>query len=257
MKVLASDLDRTLLPNGEWPLEQNSIEEFNKLVKKNQVVLIYVTGRSLALAQQGIQEHNFIEPEIFITDVGAKIWKKQQNKWTEDKDWQEHIKKEHPCWNIEKIKEKIKQVPGVIRQEEKNNSLFKQSYYAQNKEQVEQVKELLKGEFDEHIIDSFDPTIQQELIDIMPKRLSKLSAIQFTQKKLRITNKDIIYCGDSGNDIEALKYYQGVLVRNADNQLLQAIKDNPNIFFAQENEQGNGYYVNGVIQGAYHFRIFL
>ena len=44
MKILATDLDRTLLPNGSWPEDPDAIDLFNKLTEQHSVHVDYVTG---------------------------------------------------------------------------------------------------------------------------------------------------------------------------------------------------------------------
>ena len=76
--------------------------------------------------------------------------------------------------------------------------------------------------------------------------------------------KDIVFCGDSGNDIFPLTAgFCGVLVRNADNQLVENVKkamgENPDlkVYFAKGDFMGlTGYYTSGVIEGAYHYGVF-
>ena len=57
MKILATDLDRTLLPNGSWPPDPGAIDLFNELTEKHDVLDVYVTGRNLALTQKAIKEY--------------------------------------------------------------------------------------------------------------------------------------------------------------------------------------------------------
>jgi len=73
-----------------------------------------------------------------------------------------------------------------------------------------------------------------------------------------------VFCGDSGNDIFPLTAgFSGVLVRNADEQLVENVQEamakNPDlrVYFAQGNFRGlNGNYTSGVIEGAYHYGLF-
>jgi len=44
MKILATDLDRTLLPNGSWENDSEAISLFNELTEKHGVHVVYVTG---------------------------------------------------------------------------------------------------------------------------------------------------------------------------------------------------------------------
>ena len=56
MKILATDLDRTLLPNGSWKADGQAIELFNELTVKHDVLVVYVTGRNLNLTENAIRE---------------------------------------------------------------------------------------------------------------------------------------------------------------------------------------------------------
>ena len=75
---------------------------------------------------------------------------------------------------------------------------------------------------------------------------------------------NVVFCGDSGNDVFPLTAgFSGVLVRNADDQLVanvrQASDKNPKIrvYYAKGCFKDlNGYYTSGVIEGAYHYGIF-
>ena len=81
MRILATDLDRTLLPNGSWTTDPGAIELFNELTEKNDVHVVYVTGRNLNLAEEAIREYGIRYPHILIGDVGTSIRKYQQGEW--------------------------------------------------------------------------------------------------------------------------------------------------------------------------------
>ena len=74
----------------------------------------------------------------------------------------------------------------------------------------------------------------------------------------------MVFCGDSGNDIFPLTAgFSGVLVRNADEQLVknvrEAMAENPEIraYFAKGGFMGlNGYYTSGVLEGAAYYGLF-
>ena len=64
MKILATDLDRTLLPNGSWKADDQAIDLFNSLTEKQGVLVVYVTGRNLALTENAIQDYGVRYPEV-------------------------------------------------------------------------------------------------------------------------------------------------------------------------------------------------
>ena len=75
MKILATDLDRTLLPNGSWEYDRDAIDMFNELTDKHDVLVVYVTGRNLDLTEKAIREFGVRYPDVLCGDVGTSIRK--------------------------------------------------------------------------------------------------------------------------------------------------------------------------------------
>jgi hydroxymethylpyrimidine pyrophosphatase-like HAD family hydrolase len=75
MKILATDLDRTLLPNGSWESDPGAIELFNELTQERDVLVVYVTGRNLELTEDAIKEFGVRYPDVLVGDVGTSIRK--------------------------------------------------------------------------------------------------------------------------------------------------------------------------------------
>ncbi len=79
-----------------------------------------------------------------------------------------------------------------------------------------------------------------------------------------VPRSDVVYCGDSGNDIFPLTAgFRGIVVRNADRQLVEslhsAMEEKPElvVYFARGDFMGlNGNYTSGVIEGCYHYGLF-
>ena len=98
----------------------------------------------------------------------------------------------------------------------------------------------------------------------MPASATKKAALEYVAEEFHVEKKDIVFCGDSGNDIIPLTAgFCGVLVKNADDQLVEnlkkAMKENPDlkVYFAEGGLKGlKGYYTSGVIEGAYHYGVF-
>ena len=267
MKILATDLDRTLLPNGSWEPDKDAISRFNKLTEGNDIIVVYVTGRNLALTENAINEYGVRYPDILCGDVGTTIRKYENGKWKFDKGWVEHVKKGSPKWDASAIKKSIIEVNGLKEQEPEHQNQFKQSYYVDTdkKESIFNIiKSRVNGKFDEVIIYSFDPENGKGLLDILPDSATKQTALEYVAKSYNTKKEEVVFCGDSGNDILPLTAgFSGVLVKNADAQLVENVKKamnkNPSIkvYFAKGNFKGlNGYYSSGVIEGAYHYGLF-
>ena len=267
MKILATDLDRTLLPNGRWECDESAIPLFNELTEKHDTLVVYVTGRNLNLTETAIQQYGVRHPNFLCGDVGTTIRKFENGEWHDDEGWVAHVKRSSPRWDAAGIKRAVAEVEGMREQEDEHQNQFKQSYYVEheNKDEVlRQVDALVKDKFDEVIIYSFDSLDGKGLLDFLPSSATKLTSLEYVAEAFSVAKEEVVFCGDSGNDIFPLTAgFRGVLVRNADDQLVENVKEamerNPSLkaYFAKGNFKGlNGYYTSGVIEGAYHYGIF-
>ncbi|MBT8429685.1 MAG: HAD family hydrolase [Gammaproteobacteria bacterium] len=267
MKILATDLDRTLLPNGSWPPDPGAIDLFNELTQRHDVLVVYVTGRNLNLAENAIREYGIRHPHVLIGDVGTSIRKYENGNWTSHDGWDAHVKQTSPRWDAQAVRSAVTDVDGLAEQEREHCGPFKQSYYVDHERKeaiLEMVDELAKGKFDEVIVYSFDSQSGQGLLDFLPHSATKQTALEYVAEEYGVNKADVVFCGDSGNDVFPLTAgFSGVLVRNADDQLVasvkQAIDENPalSVYFAKGGFNGlSGYYTSGVIEGAYHYGVF-
>jgi len=267
MKILATDLDRTLLPNGRWQADAEAIELFNALTEQAGVLVVYVTGRNLALTEDAIRKYGVRYPDILCGDVGTSIRKHENGAWRLDDGWVAHVRRASPAWDAAAVREAVSGIDGMREQEEEHLNQFKQSYYVEHDKNAsvrKKVDELVKGRFDEVIVYSFDSQDGKGLLDFLPASATKQTALEYVAEAVGAAREDVVFCGDSGNDIFPLTAgFCGVLVRNADDQLVENVKQamdaNPNLkaYFAKGGFKGlNGYYTSGVIEGAYHYGLF-
>ena len=54
--LLCADMDRTLIPNGNQTESPRAMERFRQLSDRQEVTLVYVTGRHRELIEQAIAE---------------------------------------------------------------------------------------------------------------------------------------------------------------------------------------------------------
>ncbi len=267
MRILATDLDRTLLPNGSWPADPGAIALFNELTERHGVLVVYVTGRNLNLAESAIKQYGIRYPHVLIGDVGTSIRKYEQGDWKTHEGWEAHVQRTSPRWNAGAVRSAVAGVDGLAEQESEHCSRFKQSYYVdhdRNDAVLKVVDERIKGRFDEVIVYSYDSQSGKGLLDFLPQCATKQTALEYVADGLGLEKSEVVFCGDSGNDVFPLTAgFSGVLVRNADEQLVAEVKQaayaNPalNVYFAKGGFKGlNGYYASGVIEGAYHYGIF-
>jgi sucrose-6F-phosphate phosphohydrolase len=267
MKILATDLDRTLLPNGKWEGDSGAIELFNQLTEKHDVLVIYVTGRNLQLTEGAIKEYGVRYPHVLVGDVGTTIRKFADGDWSFDEGWIAHVKRASPRWDAGEIRDALAGVDGLREQESVHQNQLKQSYYVEHDRRADilrRVEELVKDKFDEVLVYSFDSANGNGLLDCLPDSATKQTGLEYVCEEYGSPIGDAVFCGDSGNDIFPLTAgFSGVLVRNADEQLVQDVKaamaENPDlkVYFAKGDFKGlNGYYTSGVIEGAYYYGVF-
>jgi sucrose-6-phosphatase len=266
MKILATDLDRTLLPNGSWPADPGAIEMFNELTARHNVLVVYVTGRNLALSEEAISRYGIRHPHVLIGDVGTSIRKYTPKGWEADSGWDAHVKRTSPKWDAEAVREAVSGVDGLVEQERVHCGPFKQSYYVDhdNREAILAVVDVrVKGKYDEVIIYSYDSQSGDGLLDFLPQSATKQTALEYIAREYNAGRDDVVFCGDSGNDIQPLTAgFCGVMVRNADDQLVANVKaallKNPDlrIYHASGFDKLSGYYTSGVIEGANHYGLF-
>lgn len=267
MKILATDMDRTLLPNGHWEPDPNAIDLFNGLTREHGILVVYVTGRNLALTEAAVAEFGVRPPDILIGDVGTSIRKHDNGEWRFDQGWTEHVRMASPRWDAKAIRRAVDGIGGLTEQEAEHQNPFKQSYYVDHacrEEILAAISDRVEGRFDEVAVYSYDSVADTGLVDFLPDSATKQTALEYVAREHGCPLGEVVFCGDSGNDIFPLTAgFSGVLVRNADEQLVEnvraAMAENPAIraYFAKGGFMGlNGYYTSGVLEGAAYYGLF-
>ncbi|MBT8466236.1 MAG: HAD-IIB family hydrolase [Myxococcales bacterium] len=267
MKILATDLDRTLLPNGRWEPDPQAIELFNQLTVEHDTFVVYVTGRNLDLTEKAIEEYGVRHPDVLCGDVGTTIRRYEEGRWKPDPGWDAHVRRMSPRWDAAAIRDAVANIDGLREQESEHQNPFKQSYYVEHDKKdavLEAVDDRVKGKFDEVIVYSFDSADGKGLLDFLPASATKQTALEYVAAAQGCPKGEVVFCGDSGNDIFPLTAgFRGVLVRNADEQLVANVKEAQErnsaltVYFAKGGVRGlSGYYTSGVIEGAYHYGVF-
>ena len=224
-------------------------------------------GGTLTWPSRRFEEYGIRYPHVLIGDVGTSIRKYEQGNWTPYGGWEAYVKQTSPRWDAQAVRAAVTSVDGLAEQEREHCSPFKQSYYVdhdRNEAVLNAVDELIKAKFDEVIVYSFDSQSGQGLLDFLPQSATKQTALEYVAEEHGVDKADVVFCGDSGNDIFPLTAgFSGVLVRNADNQLVSNVKQatdaNPElrVYFAMGGFKGlSGFYTSGVIEGAYHYGVF-
>lgn len=272
MKLLCTDLDRTLVPNGEQPESPLARPVLWHLLRSNGLALAYVSGRDLTRVLSAINEFDLQQPDVIVADVGTSIYVGIDSSWQLQEEWQSQIGKDWNGLDSDGIRASLVSFNELEDQEEDRQTRFKRSYYLPR----ELDATVLKQRLDEHLkglgvqaslVFSDDPEKGVQLLDVLPRHATKIDAIRHVQKMLDIDNELTLFSGDSGNDVTALaSSFPSVTVKNADAPTREAVK----LLAAQNGTESssfqaegalplagdhelNGNYAAGIVEGLLHF----
>lgn len=261
--LLATDLDRTLLPNGAQPESPAARQRFRRLAARPEVRLAYVTGRHLELVEAAIAEYELPRPDFVIADVGASLYEIDVHDWRQVQDWQQTIALDWGGRSHAELAAMMDEIPGLRLQEAARQGACKLSYYAPP---LVDPAELLSGirlrlepsGARVNLVWSIDETTATGLLDVLPASAGKRHALEFLGARLGITLNRTVFAGDSGNDMEVLvSRIPSVLVANAQESVRAeavAHADLAKLYLARGGLLGmNGNYSAGILEGVVHF----
>lgn len=260
--LLCTDLDRTLIPNGAQPESPAAGARFAQLAGREDVTLVYVTGRHRALIEQAIAEYNLPQAAYAIADVGATIYQLGASGWQQWHEWDEHIAPDWCNLTHDDLYKMLSVFPALKLQESEKQGLYKLSFYVPPDTDTQALITemdilLLQAGVSANLIWSIDEAAATGLLDVLPARAGKLNALRFLMQKLDVARGSTIFAGDSGNDLDVLlSDIPAVLVANAaadvKQQAAQAACDV--LYIAQGGYLGmNGNYAGGILEGVAHY----
>jgi len=264
--IIACDLDRTLLPNGEEP-DDNSLRRLYSYLTGIDHTLVYATGRNLAMMESAYLEYDLKIPDYLIASVGTMVYKREDDGLVLDPHWITHVYKHHPAWNREVIVSALKNTEYLSLQESGVQNEFKISFYASVSTEEKRVRSDIEYALQNiegiEIIYSIDPNKNIGLVDILPTAATKLTALEYIRTSLKKEKDDVLYAGDSGNDILPLTYgYKAVLVKNAREEVKEEVlritrekNHSDRLYVATGSESEHGNYASGVMEGIQYFSI--
>lgn len=262
--LLCTDLDRTLLPNGTEPESALARPLIQALSARDDICLAYVSGRDRGLVQQAIAEYQIPVPAFVIADVGTTVYQIEAGQWRPCPNWQRIIAPDWNGYDHAGLLQLLADMSALRLQEASKQGCFKLSYYTPM--DIDQGALLAAIEqrlrplaIQASLIWSIDEAAAVGLLDVLPRRATKLGAIRFLMRQEGFSARQTVFAGDSGNDLPVLvSGLQSILVRNATpdvrRQALAALADMSTLYQARGGFLGmNGHYGAGILEGLAHF----
>ncbi len=235
MLLLATDLDGTFI-GGKSAHKQ----QLYRLVReRNDIRLVFVTGRGLETVIPLLKDPVIPHPDYIICDVGATVVNgmtmeaiQPLQAGTEEK-WPGRIA----------IRNKLKKVKGLKWQEVPQSRRC--SYYYDDTMDFELLNKIATSLGCDVLVSA------GKYVDILPAGVNKGSTLQQLVKLLQVQPEHILVAGDTLNDLSLYETgYKGVVVGQAEQALLDATADMPQVF--QAGQPGCG----GILESLAHFHEF-
>lgn len=257
-KLFVSDIDNTLIPQLDKQ-DPRVLEEFGNLLRQHDITFAYASGRHLQLILDSIAQEHLPVPDYIISNVGTMIHSHSNGDWQIEKAYDDLLSQQWHSLRGIQIHNLLTDISYLERQEPEVQFDFKQSYYVDTSVPDSQVVDDVEKALKQHHIQakvmySVDQVKKIGLVDVLPARSGKDGALMYLADKFAMRPADVVFAGDSGNDITALSCgAKGILVANAREQVKEILKKvlqekhlREQVYFSKAK------YVAGVVEGLKH-----
>lgn len=226
--VLATDLDGTLIPLDNDATNRRDLARLRSHFASSDYTLVFVTGRHLQSAQQAITEFDLPAPDWIICDVGTTICQSDgSGGFRSVEGYESQLTRLTESLSLEAVRTALTPLTGLRLQEPEKQGRFKLSYYADQSELASLTQQVADRITDlpYSMISSIDPFNGDGLIDLLPRGASKAYALQWWAAEAGRSETDLVFAGDSGNDLAALTAgYRTIVVGNANASVVDATR---------------------------------
>lgn len=265
--LICTDLDRTLLPNGAQPESVGARGALARLVSRPEIRLAFVSGRRRDLQRDAIAEFDLPIPDYGIADVGASIYRVVGDRWDLLPAWHDCLGESWGGRTAVDLAPLLADLSELRLQGTEAQGAFKLSYFAPAEVDSECLLREVRARLDRvgvaaNLIWSVDETGPTGLLDVLPPVANKLKAIEFLMEQEGFQRDQVLYAGDSGNDLEVfVSGLPSVLVANATDAFRRTARAaveqagrGETFHLASGGHLGmNGNYAAGILEGIRHF----
>lgn len=227
-RVLATDLDGTLIPLPNRDQNKQDLIELESARQTKKFGLIFATGRHFESVLEAIDQYHLPTPDWIVCDVGSGIYHRNGATFAPYQPYLDHLLQKTGGIERGKIEALLATQNGVELQPPDHQQKFKISYQCSaesvdgNVETIQQLIEKSALPFDS--MGSVDPFLNCGLIDVLPAGVSKAYALLWLATQADFKPDEVIYAGDSGNDLAALvSGFRAIIVANASKGLSEKV----------------------------------
>ncbi len=260
--ALASDLDGTFIPLPGGDDNREALRVLHEQRTRAPFTLIFATGRRLQTVEAAIIEQGLPGPDWLVCDVGTSIYERVAAGWSALATYEERVAEVVAGKDRNDVERALADLPDLTLQDAVHQKRFKISYDAPAA-RVEKLSLMISARLREHelpyeVTASVDPSGAHGLIDVLPRGVGKAFALTWLCEHLKLEGTQMLYAGDSGNDLDALiSGFRAIVVGNATPGLAEqarerlAMRGNKDCLFV-----ATGSATSGVLEGCRHWGLF-
>jgi len=258
--ILATDLDGTLIPLPDEPQNEVDLATLARGLDAVDATLMFVTGRHFASATEAIRERRLPSPHWLICDVGTSIYQRDPHgHFNPVSAYEQHQDLITAAQPLEGLRNRLRSIDGLRLQEPEKQGRFKLSFYA-DAARLDELAGRVQYQLDAasapySLIHSVDPFNGDGLIDVLPAGVSKAHALAWWTEAQHASLDDVVFAGDSGNDLAALTAgYRAIVVGNANPSIAKRAKTaHANAGSVDRLYLATSPATSGVLAGCRHF----
>lgn len=256
--VLATDLDGTLIPLPDHPENIDALNTLRAEREQLGFTFLYATGRHAESVFEAITEYNLPLPDWMICDVGTTILQADGKTFTPFAPYADHLAARVGDSDRADVERLLQDLEGLDLQIPAHQREFKISYECPT-ERTDPLLEEINRRLHQHGIPydamgSVDPFRHCGLIDLLPDGVSKAHALHWLATHADFTPEQVVYAGDSGNDLPALAgAFHAIVVANASPGLADQVQTALRAQHAEHRYYAaRGAATSGVLEGCRH-----
>lgn len=242
IKLFSTDLDGTLLGNPE--ATQRFIAAWEALSPPERPLLVFNSGRLVDDMRELVAAGKLPQPDYYIGGVGTEICEGPNGEPLAG--WQTELDRN---WDRDGVHRLIESMDHTSPQPDQFQNAHKSSWYLTNAgpEGIEAIEtQLAAAGLEATVVYS-----SARDLDILPRAATKGGALSWLCDHLGLPLSAVVVAGDTGNDSSMFQLagVKGILVQNAQPELLEATLGHPEFYHARD------IIADGVIEGLCHYGV--